>query len=113
MLWTLCGGDMQEYWAQSILANQPSADALEYARQWPGAQTSFVPRSTSDWVRSMQPGAQVASAPTLPAPGPNVVPQHAPVATARPPNPVVLPPNPTIGPDGNPILPRYIPTPWP
>jgi hypothetical protein len=32
-------GDMQEYWAQSILANQPGTDALEYARQWPGAQT--------------------------------------------------------------------------
>jgi hypothetical protein len=44
---------MQEYWAQSILANQPGADALEYARQWLG-QTPVVTHSTLDWVRSMR-----------------------------------------------------------
>jgi hypothetical protein len=97
-------GDMQEYWAQSILANQPGADALEYARQWPGGQAPVASRTTLDLVRAMQPGAQVAPAPTLPALGRDVVPSYAPAATAPPPNPVVLrSPNPTIGPDGNPL----------
>jgi hypothetical protein len=53
-------GDMQEYWAQSIMANQPGADALEYARQWPG-QTPVATHSKLDYVRSMQPAAQAVN----------------------------------------------------
>jgi len=36
-------GDMPEYWGQSILANQPGADALEYARQWLGGKLPSQP----------------------------------------------------------------------
>jgi hypothetical protein len=37
--------DMEEYWAQSILASQSRTDALEYARQWLG-QTPIAARPT-------------------------------------------------------------------
>ena len=103
-------GDMQTYFAQSIMANQPGTDALEYARQWPGAQTPFMPRSTTDWVRSMQPAAQAPTLPAIGSDGNPAAPRYVPAPMAQPSNSGVLRSlNPTIGPDGNPILPSYAP----
>jgi hypothetical protein len=58
-------GDMQEYYAQSILAAQPGADALAYARQWPGQP----PAASTQAVNSQAPAAAPAL-PTLAPAGP-------------------------------------------